>query len=475
MANLKLALYHLLPASLRNLAATARGYQLRRLRYGPETERIAREAVDRECWSAEQWQGWRTERLRRWLHRAATEVPYYRRQWEERRRQGDRSSWEELANWPILEKDVVREMGASLVRGGEARVAEGRLVREHTSGTTGKPITVWSGKDGIRLWYALSEARWRWWYGVSRHDRWAIFGGQLVVPVSQRRPPFWVWNQGLNQLYCSSYHLAPGLIPSYLDALVEHRVAFLLGYTSALYAVAQEILRRGRQDLRLKVVIANAEPVLDYQRAAIEAAFQCPLRETYGMSEMVAAASQCEAGRLHLWPEAGVVEVAEKSRFLSPGECGDLICTGLTNEELPLIRYRVGDRGVLTDPASRCACGRTLPGLDRIEGRSDDVLYTAEGRAVGRLDPVFKSDLPVREAQIVQESLGRIVVNYVPDPEFRLEVHGRSLQARLQERLGRCEIVLQEVGEVPRTANGKFRAVICRLSPADRERLAAGS
>lgn len=94
---------------------------------------------------------------------------------------------------------------------------------------------------------------------------------------------------------------------------------------------------------------------------------------------------------------------------------------------------------------------------------------------MGRLDPVFKSDLPVREAQIVQESLGRIVVNYVPDPEFRLEVHGRSLQARLQERLGRCEIVLQEVGEVPRTANGKFRAVICRLSPADRERLAAGS
>ena len=55
----------------------------------------------------------------------------------------------------------------------------------------------------------------------------------------------------------------------------------------------------------MTVAITNAEPVFDYQRWAIAEAFQCPVRETYGMAEIVAAASECTAGKLHLWPEVG--------------------------------------------------------------------------------------------------------------------------------------------------------------------------
>src|SRR5262249_43089394 len=144
----------------------------------------------------------------------------------------------------------------------------------------------------VRAWYALMEARWRRWYGVSRHDRWAILGGQLVTPVAQRRPPFWVWNAALRQLYMSSYHLAPHLIPYYLDALRRHRIQYLWGYPSALHALAQEAVRRQRRDLKMTVAIANAEPLFDYQRQTIAEAFQCPVRETYGLAEIVAAASE---------------------------------------------------------------------------------------------------------------------------------------------------------------------------------------
>src|SRR5436190_7566282 len=123
------------------------------------------------------------------------------------------------------------------------------------------------------------------------------------------------------------------------------------------------------------------------------------------MAETVAAASECEAGRLHLWPEAGWLEIINNNQAAPSGEVGDLICTSLYNTDMPLIRYRVGDRAALADPHQSCSCGRHLPQISALEGRIDDVLYTTDGRRIGRLDPIFKAQLPVREAQIVQERL----------------------------------------------------------------------
>ena len=227
---------------------------------------------------------------------------------------------------------------------------------------TGTPLNLWRSRETIQKLYALSEVRERRWYGVSVRQPWAILGGQVVAPVHQQRPPFWVWNAALNQLYMSSYHLQPSLIPYYLDALRDHRVSYLLGYTSSLFALAQEVLRVRRTDLRMSVVITNAEPVTERQRTVIGDAFQCPVRETYGMAEMALFASECEHGALHMWPEVGWLEVLEDGVPAVPGTSGEFVVTGLMNADMPLIRYRVGDRGALS-AATTCACGRTLPQL----------------------------------------------------------------------------------------------------------------
>jgi len=433
---------------------------LRQWRYGPETESLVTEALDRERWSPQRWKSWREERLAYVLHRAATRVPYYREQWAARRRRGDRASWEYLENWPILEKDAVRENPKALVADD---VNIRGMFHLHTSGTTGKPLSLFQSRDVVRAWYALFEARCHRWYGLSQHDRWAILGGKLVTPARQRRPPFWVWNAPLRQLYMSSYHLSPALIPDYLLALDHYAIRYVEGYTSSLYALASEALRLGRENIRLAVAITNAEPVFAYQRETIEKAFHCVVRETYGMAEAVAAASECEAGHLHTWPEAGHIEVVAEGRSIAPGEAGDLICTGLVNVAMPLVRYRVGDRGALAADRSVCRCGRTLPILASVEGRVDDVLHTLDGRRIGRLDPIFKTNLPVREAQIIQETLDRVRVRYVPASGFT-SAAGDSIVERLRERMGSVQVVLEEVGEIPRTANGKFRAVISHIS-----------
>jgi phenylacetate-CoA ligase len=102
------------------------------------------------------------------------------------------------------------------------------------------------------------------------------------------------------------------------------------------------------------------------------------------MAEIAAAASECTAGTLHLWPEVGWVEVFESAQPIDSGAPRDLVCTGLLNTDMPLIRYRVGDSGVLPVVHEACSCGRTLPTLASIEGRADDLLYTSDGRRIGR-------------------------------------------------------------------------------------------
>jgi phenylacetate-CoA ligase len=145
-----LPFYHRLPYPLKVLTASLRGYHLRWRRYGAGTEQLVEEALARERWTAEHWQAWQGERLAMVLSRAATKVPYYREQWAQRRRQGDRASWEYLENWPILEKDPLRANP-------QAFVAEDcnakRMIPYHTSGTSGKPLTLWRSHDTERAYY----------------------------------------------------------------------------------------------------------------------------------------------------------------------------------------------------------------------------------------------------------------------------------------------------------------------------------
>lgn len=460
MTDTLLKLYHGLPAPLRSVAASLRGFYLRSWRYGTETDRLIEEALDREYWSASQWKVWREERLAYVLHRAATRVPFYRDLWASRRTNGETASWEYLENWPILTKDSIRQNPHAFVAD-DCNIR--KMFHEHTSGTTGKSLNLWWTLRTVREWYALAEARWRYWHGVSRHDCWAMIGGQLVTPVSQRQPPFWVWNKGLNQLYMSSYHLAPDLIGYYLEAISRYRVTYLYGYTSSLYALAQAALDSNWQYDGITLAIANAEPVYEYQRATIARAFKCPVRETYGMAEIVTAASECPANTLHVWPEVGCVEVLESGVSVDPGASGDLVCTGLLNADMPLIRYSTGDRGALESNLTTCQCGRSLPILKTIDGRADDILLTMDGRRIGRLDPLFKGDLPIQEAQIIQEALDCVRVRYVPTPDFRPS-HESMITQRLQARMGRVKVVMEPIAEVPRGQNGKFRAVISKLS-----------
>lgn len=468
MRDVLLKLYHRLPASLRSVAASLHGLYLHSWRYGPETERLVAEALEREQWSPERWKVWQEERLTYVLHRAVTQVPYYREQWAARRRKGERASWEYLENWPILEKQLLRQNPAAFVADDcSAR----HMFHDHTSGTTGTPLDLLLSKETVRAWYALYEARLRRWNGVSQNENWAILGGQPVVPARAQRPPFWVWNAPMKQLYLSANHISQRTTPAYIAALARYRITHMIVYSSSASFLAREAINLGLVVTGLKVVITNAEALFPWQRETIRQGFGSEVRESYGMAEVVVAASECGSGTLHLWPEVGWLEVLSDERNIPVqyGTTGHLISTGLLNADMPLIRYMVGDRGGIASAAdgTSCRCDRKLPALYSIEGRANDLLITHDGRRVYcPLSTIF-SALPVCEAQIIQENLNRIRIRYVPASSFTCGDE-RLIRSRLQERMGKVEVLFEQTTGIPRGSNGKFQPVICNLLEKER-------
>jgi phenylacetate-CoA ligase len=395
------------------------------------------------------------------LHYAGTQIPYYRNYWETRRRNGDRAAMDVLENWPVLHKEALRSYGHAFLPENANRKS---LVLDHTSGTTGVPLRLWMSREAVIAWYALFEARWRTWYGISRHDRWGILGGQLVIPFARMRPPFWVFNAGMNQLYLSTFHISPDFAPSYIQAIRDHKLVYLLGYASSLYDLARFALEQKLAMPRLKVVLSNAEPLYHYQRETISQAFACSVIDTYGQAENVCAASECSAGRMHLWPEVGITEILDlTSDQPAPlGEIGRLVCTGLLNTAMPLIRYEVGDCAHFPVSETSCTCGRTLPVVGGIEGRTEDMIVTRDGRRIEGPDTVFQADWPIREVQIVQESLDLIRVCVIPAPGFDAKT-ADLLVSGLQDRVGNMEIRVEQVIEIPRNQAGKRKVIVSKV------------
>ncbi|MBI5928559.1 MAG: phenylacetate--CoA ligase family protein [Chloroflexi bacterium] len=397
------------------------------------------------------------------LHRAATQVPYYKRQWSDRRRLGDKASWEILENWPILKKEDIRANPEAFIADDQSVKA---LLADRTGGTTGTPLKVWLSRETNIMSYAIFEARTRRWHGVSRYEPWATMGGQLVIKAQASHPPYWVKNYALHQTYFSTNHISRHTAPVYLNTINQHKITNIVAYTASITYLAQQIHELGLlSPPTLKLVVTNAEGLNSWQRQIIEWGLNCRTCQTYGMVELVACASEhpnTGADLLHIWPEMGIIEVFQDEIDVpaKSGEVGRFICTGLLNPDMPLIRYEVGDRGSVKAVSSNTS-EFAYPQISRIEGRQTDMLISPEGHRVWYFNPLF-SGLPIVEAQVVQEQINEVRILYVPARDFH-ENHKNLILKRLYDRMGKVNVQFEEVDKVPRESNGKFRLVVCKV------------
>jgi phenylacetate-CoA ligase len=167
---------------------------------------------------------------------------------------------------------------------------------------------------------------------------------------------------------------------------------------------------------------------------------------------------------MHLSAEDIVVEIVDaQGNPLPPGAAGEIVVTHLATADFPFIRYRTGDIAALG--TERCACGRGLPLLEDIQGRSTDFVVAADGTVMHGLALIYVlRDRPeVRQFKVVQESLELTRVLVVAEPGFPEDAR-RAIVAGLQQRLGASvRIEVETVERIPAEKSGKFRYVVSHL------------
>ena len=172
---------------------------------------------------------------------------------------------------------------------------------------------------------------------------------------------------------------------------------------------------------------------------------------------------------MHITAEDIVVEIVDQQGVPLPrGEAGEIVVTHLATAAFPFIRYRTGDVGVLD--SKPCSCGRGLPLLKEIQGRSTDFLVAKNGTVMHGLALIYiLRDLPqIRNFKIMQESVDLTCVSVVSDGELDGELVDRIVQG-FKARLGQeVEIVVKEVKEISSEKSGKFRYVVSKVGTAQK-------
>ncbi len=426
-----------------------------------DTPRIRRELEASQWWPRERIDAYQAERLRRLLTDAGRNVPYYRDLFS---RLGfdptGVSAAADLQRLPFLTKALIRA-NADALRADDAR----GLARFNTGGSSGEPLIFYIGNERIGHDVAAKWRATRWW-GVDIGDREIVVWGSPIELGSQDRVRQWRDRMMRTELL-PAFEMSERRVDEFIERIRRWRPRMLFGYPSAISHIARRAQQAGQRldDLGVRVVFVTSERLYDHQRQLISSVLGCPVANGYGGRDAGFIAHECPQGSMHITAEDIVVEIIdEQGRPQPPGTPGEIVVTHLATRDFPFVRYRTGDVGTLD--AAACACGRGLPVLKEIQGRTTDFVVAADGTVMHGLSLIYVlRDQPgIAGFKIVQESLSLTRVMIAPTPEFSPEtvkVIERGLKARLGAQVS-VDVALMD--EIPAEASGKFRYIVSKVT-----------
>jgi phenylacetate-CoA ligase len=253
------------------------------------------------------------------------------------------------------------------------------------------------------------------------------------------------------------------------SAINAFRPEVFSGYGSYVGALYRWAFERNLELHAPRIAWYGADRMADADRDLLERKLGIAVISTYQADEALRLAFQCEHRRgFHLSLDDVAVRVVDaRGRSVGPGESGEIVISNLTNRATVLLNYKLGD--VVTTSAEVCPCGRSLPTIERIEGRADDLLLLPGGDSMHPLGIVrhLQAVSGVVRVQLVQEELRRIAVRVICAADAEWLTVRSSLERILQERLGAgLAIECERVDVVSVEPGGKVRAVISRCKRA---------
>lgn len=390
--------------------------------------------------------------LRRLVERVAKHSTFYQKKFA--KIGFEPGNFKSLADFETLPFTCKEELREDYPLGLQA-VPEKEIVRIHSSsGTTGKPIIIPYTRTDIDNW-AMMFARCYAMAGITDEDR------------VQITPGYGLWTAGIGfqagveRLGAMAIPMGPGNTEKQLQMMVDLKSTVLCSTSSYALLLAEAIQNRGILDqLHLKIGIIGSERWGEKMRSRIEKELGIETYDIYGLTEIygpgIGIDCHCHQG-MHYWSDQLYFEVIdpETGKVLPEGELGELVVTTLTKEGAPLVRYRTRDLTRIIP--GRCECGSVYPRIDRILGRSDDMIKLKGVNIYpGQIEDLLK-DTP----GVSSEYQIRLIRNEGRDQMFlRVEresgVDPEAIQTLVAQRFKqRIGIVIEvnpvELGSLPRS------------------------
>ena len=444
--------YDRMPYSVQNFLTSARGWFLTRNRYAPGMYSYLRELRRHEKWSAEEIARFQLNSIQRIVEHARQTVPFYC----DYERLAFKSP-DDLRKYPVLTREVVRQNSDRLI---SSTLPAHECIRVGTTGTTGASLKVAYSERVARRHWAFRMRQWAWAGVKVRTPRVTLFGSR-VVPPEREEPPFWTNNYLERQTLMSIFHLSETNAPHYIAFLRRNKGKVLEGFPSVLGILADFVLRTGTT-IPMQTVFTDGEPLYPFLRENIEKAFGATAFDLYGNTEYAGLLTQCEKGQMHAVPDYAYLEILnENDQPVKDDEEGYLVWTGFINDAMPLIRYRIGDRGCW-QPQQSCTCRRQFPVVRPTITRDSDTLRCPDGRLFSprALNQSLKGATALRFCQLVHERPGHLLIRGVASrPSAYDDLMG--IQKNLQKILGPSFTVTSTLVDAPIVrAGGKIPLII---------------
>lgn len=367
-------------------------------------------------------------------------------------------SWSRI---PVLTKQEIREHEEGL-RSDQYRIED--LVLAKTGGSTGTALRVYydQAAQARHNAAALRSDRWSGWEIGMRKV--AVWGNPPVARTLKAR----LRNALHDRMeYLDTMEIHDASLERFLEACRRPEPFAIMGHAHSIFIAARWLQKRGEMSVRPRGVITTSMMLLAPERETIERVFGCRVTDRYGCEEVGLIGCECERhDGMHVPAEHLLVEcLRDDGTPSAPGEEGRIVVTDLVNRGMPLIRYRVEDRGILTDRA--CPCGRPLPLLERVTGRTADFLVRADRTLVAGVSLVERTLTAIpglEQMQIVQEAIGRFSLKVVPSAGYGPAAE-EALRGELRKVFGAdTDVRIEAVTRIPQEASGKYRFSISKVT-----------
>jgi phenylacetate-CoA ligase len=414
-----------------------------------------------QWWSSEKLETHQFMQLERVMRHAFEQVPYYRRRLADAGYcPGNAVTPRLLARLPTLTRREVQSAGSMLFAIGVPS-HHGHIVSGETSGSTGMPVVFKSSAVEQLMWKAFT-LRDHFWHRRDLRGRLAA----IRYATKGGRPSG--WGVATDSAYVTGEGALLPIdtdVPVQVGWLCEQNPDYFLSYASNIGELALAFKERRLRLSRLREVRSVSEVVRPDLRALVREVWGVKLTDMYSAKEVGCIALQCpDHDTYHVQSENVLVEIVnEKNEPCAPGEIGRVLLTALHKFAMPLIRYEIGDYAV---PGGACSCGRGLPVVREILGRTRNMLHLpGGGRHWPLCDLVKEPSLQgILQYQYVQRTIDSVEVHLVVGQSFSREMEPRLIEV-IHRRLGypfKLDLIYRD--SIPRSPSGKFEDFRCEMN-----------